>query len=77
MDAFARGLKNAAAIRADGRYETFVKDRYSSWDSDLGSKIEKGETSLSDLESHALQREPGILPSGRQEMLENLLNNFI
>ena len=41
MDAFARGLKNAAAIRADGRYETFVKDRYSSWDSDLGSKIEK------------------------------------
>ena len=25
----ARGLKNAAAIRADGRYETFVKDRYS------------------------------------------------
>ena len=77
MDAFARGLKNAAAIRADGRYETFVKDRYSSWDSDLGSKIEKGETSLSDLEAHALQREPGILPSGRQEMLENLLNNFI
>ena len=77
MDAFARGLKNAAAMRADGRYEEFLKDRYSSWDGDLGAKIENGNTSLSDLEAHALQREPGILPSGRQEMLENLLNNFI
>jgi len=77
MDAFARGLKNAAAMRADGRYEAFLKDRYSSWDGDLGAKIESGNTSLSDLETHALQREPGILPSGRQEMLENLLNNFI
>jgi xylose isomerase len=77
MDAFARGLKNAAAIRADGRYENFLKDRYSSWDGELGSKIENGNTSLADLEAHALSNEPGILPSGRQEMLENLFNNFI
>ena len=77
MDAFARGLKNAAAMRADGRYEEFLKDRYSSWDGELGSKIENGNTSLSALEVHALGREPGTLPSGRQEMLENLLNNFI
>ena len=77
MDAFARGLKNAAAIRADGRYENFIKDRYSSWDGDLGAKIENGNTSLADLEAHALSNEPGILPSGRQEMLENLFNNFI
>ena len=77
MDAFARGLKNAAAIRADGRYENFLKDRYSSWDGELGSKIENGNTSLADLETHALSNEPVILPSGRQEMLENLFNNFI
>jgi xylose isomerase len=77
MDAFARGLKNAAAIRADGRYENFLKDRYSSWDGELGAKIESGNTTLSDLETHSLKQEPGTLPSGRQEMLENLLNNFI
>ena len=77
MDAFARGLKNAAAIRADGRYENFLKERYSSWDGELGAKIESGNTSLADLEAHALSNEPGILPSGRQEMLENLFNNFI
>jgi xylose isomerase len=30
IDAFARGLKIAAAIRAGGELDTFVKDRYSS-----------------------------------------------
>ena len=33
MDAFARGLKIAAAIRKDGRLAKFVKNRYASWDS--------------------------------------------
>jgi xylose isomerase len=32
MDAFARGLKIAAAIRKDGRLADFVKQRYASWD---------------------------------------------
>ncbi|MFP6899798.1 MAG: xylose isomerase, partial [Opitutales bacterium] len=78
MDVFARGLKAAAAIRADGRLEEFIATRYSGWDQGLGAKVEAGETSLADLESHALENdEPGALPSGRQEMLENLLNDFI
>src|ERR1700690_2133951 len=42
MDAFARGLKIAAAIRADGRLANFVKERYASWDSGLGANIESG-----------------------------------
>ena len=33
MDAFARGLKIAAAIRADGMLDKMLKERYSSWDS--------------------------------------------
>src|SRR5712672_681660 len=44
MDAFARGLKIAAAIRADGEFESFVKDRYSSFDSGIGAEIESGKT---------------------------------
>jgi xylose isomerase len=32
MDAFARGLKSAAAIRADGLLAEIVKNRYASWD---------------------------------------------
>ena len=42
MDAFARGLKIAAAIRADGRLAELVKNRYASWDSDIGASIEAG-----------------------------------
>ena len=40
MDAFARGLKIAAAIRADGVLDRFVKERYSSWDTGIGAEIE-------------------------------------
>ncbi len=42
MDAFARGLKIAAAIRRDGRLADFVKQRYSSWDGGIGAQIEAG-----------------------------------
>ena len=78
MDAFARGLKIAHAIREDGRLASFVKDRYASWDVELGSKVEAGQSSLAELEQLALQRgDVKDLASGRQEMLENLINEFI
>jgi xylose isomerase len=77
MDAFARGLKIAAAIIEDGRLGEFVKARYSSWDSGIGAKIEKGEASLETLQAYALSQPEPTIPSGRQEMLENLINDFI
>ena len=77
MDAFARGLKAAAAIRADGRLGEFLHARYASWDSDLGRKIESGRITLEELEQHACEAgEPGLV-SGRQEMLESLFNEFL
>ena len=78
MDAFARGLKIAAAIRADGRLEAFVKNRYRSWDSGIGKKIESGKTSFKTLETYMLKKgEVTKNESGRQEFLENLINEFI
>jgi xylose isomerase len=77
MDAFARGLKIASAIRQDGRMADFVKARYSSFDGALGKKIESGQCSLEELEKIALTSGEPALGSGRQEMLENLLNEFI
>ena len=78
MDAFARGLKIAAAIRKDGRLEKFVEDRYSSWDSGIGAKIEKGKSSFRELEKLMLEKgEASPNASGRQEFLENLINEFI
>lgn len=41
MDAFARGLKIAAAIRKDGRLADFVRGRYASWDTGIGARIEE------------------------------------
>jgi xylose isomerase len=78
MDAFARGLKIAAAIRKDGRLAEFIKDRYSSWDSGFGEQIEKGKVGFKELERYALKLgEVKTNQSGRQEFLENLINEFI
>ena len=78
MDAFARGLKAAAAIRKDGRLAEFVKQRYSSWDSGIGQKIEKGQATFKDLEAYILEKgEIAPNTSGRQEYLEHVFNDFI
>ncbi|WP_269522760.1 xylose isomerase [Coraliomargarita parva] len=77
MDTFARGLKIAHAIREDGRLADFVQKRYSSFDSELGKKIESGACSFDELEKLALNGGEPTLTSGRQEMLENLINEFI
>ena len=50
MDAFARGLKIAAAIRADGVLEKLVKERYGSWDTGIGAEIESGRHDFLSLE---------------------------
>ena len=46
MDAFARGLRIAAAIRADGRLAQMLNDRYASWDNGIGASIEAGKESF-------------------------------
>ena len=78
MDAFARGLKIAAAIRKDGRLADFVKRRYASWDSGIGARIEGGKEDFKSLEAYMLKKaEAAPNESGRQEFLENLINEFI
>ena len=78
MDAFARGLKIAASIRKDGRIAGIVKNRYSSWDSGVGAEVEAGKASFASLEKHALsQPDPIQHGSGRQELIENIINELI
>ena len=77
MDTFARGLKIAAALRADGRIADFVQARYATWDSELGRKIEQGKVSLEELEMTALAQPAPVLSSGGQEYLENIVNEFL
>ena len=78
MDAFARGLKIAAAIRADGVVNDFVSSRYQSWDTGVGAEIESGKHSLESLEAYMLEKgEASPNESGRQEMLENIINRYL
>ena len=77
MDAFARGLKIAAAIREDGRLQEFVTNRYKSWTTGIGAKISNKQISMEEVSAYALSNGEPTLDSGRQEMLENLVNEFI
>ena len=78
MDAFARGLKVAAAIIEDGALSSLLSRRYSSWDSELGRNIESGKSSFRDLEAFIMPKgEAARNQSGRQELLENIVNRYL
>jgi xylose isomerase len=78
MDAFARGLKIAAAMRADGAIERLVAERYASWSGPLGKRIESGTESFKSLEAEMLAKgEAAACTSGRQELFENVVNSYL
>ncbi len=75
MDSFALGLIKAAAIIEDGRIDGFVKQRYASYDSELGRKISSGKATLEEVANKAIEKGAAPLPgSGRQEYLEAVIN---
>ena len=78
MDAFAVGLKLASQIRNEGALKNFVKQRYASWDTGIGAKIEAGQANFEDLEKYMLEKgDASANASGRQEMLENIVNRYV
>ena len=76
MDAFARGLLVAAAIIEDGFLDDFRKSRYRSWEG-AGASVLAGTSSLDECEAFVMAHGEPEVSSGRQEYLENLINNFI
>ncbi len=77
MDAYARGLKAAHALRESGEIEEFVANRYSSYSSGIGRKIVDGQVGFKELEQYALENSIITNSSGRQEMLEGILNRYL
>ncbi len=78
MDAFAAGLKIAAAIRKEGTIAQIVKDRYASWDSGVGAEIESKKHDFKSLEKYMLKKgEATPNTSGRQELFENIVNRYL
>jgi len=78
MDAFARGLKIAAAMRADGVLQKLIDERYASWSGPLGKRIEAGTESFASLEKEMLAKgDAQPCTSGRQELFENVVNTYL
>ena len=77
MDTVARALLIADKITQNGEYHAIRKNRYASFDGGKGQAFERGNLSLEDLFSLAVEKGEPATISGRQEYLENLINRFI
>jgi xylose isomerase len=77
MDSFARAALIAERVLAGSPYKAFRRERYASFDSGKGRDFEEGRLVLEDLRSYALSNGEPKQASGRQEWLENIINNHI
>jgi len=77
MDAFARALVVADNILQHSPYRSFRSNRYASFDSGEGKLFEEGKLSLEDLRAYAFKHGEPKMTSGRQEWLENIINQYI
>ena len=75
MDLFARALLVADKVLKESEYKKLRSDRYSSFDSGEGKAFEDGKLSLEELGKQA----QGAIEqrSGRQELYENIINDYI
>ncbi|OQP54656.1 xylose isomerase [Niastella yeongjuensis] len=77
MDTFARALVIADKVMQKSPYLKFRKDRYASFDSGKGKEFETGALKLEDLREFALTNGEPKQTSGKQEWLENIINQYI
>ena len=78
MDCCARGLKAAAAMIEDGALSDPLAARYANWSGDEAQKMLSGGYSLEEIERWVVAADINPAPiSGRQEMLENIVNRYV
>ncbi|MEJ7692439.1 xylose isomerase [Daejeonella sp.] len=77
MDTFARALIAADNILNKSDYKKIRKERYASFDSGKGKDFAAGKLSLEDLRAFAIEKGEPEVRSGKQELLENLVNRYI
>ncbi len=77
MDIFARGLECAAALLEQSPYESMLKERYASYDAEMGAKFEAGELTLEQVADYSRAAGEPKQISGKQELYEAMVNMYI
>lgn len=77
MDTFARALVVADQVLEKSPLESFRAARYASFDKGPGRDFADGKLRLEDLRDHTLAHGEPQQTSGRQEWLENILNQYV
>jgi len=77
MDTFARALRNAANMISDGSFSRSVQERYSSYNSEFGEKVDNGDASFEDCEEFVKEKGEPETQSSRHEHYENMFNYYV
>jgi xylose isomerase len=77
MDAFSRALIVADKVRTDSDFLKMRKERYASFDGGDGAAFEAGKLSLEDLRELAIKMGEPKQISGKQELYESIINQYI
>jgi xylose isomerase len=77
MDVFARSLVIANKILSESDYTTMRNKRYASFDSGKGAEYEAGKLILEDFRTIAAEVGEPAQISGKQELIEQLINWYI
>lgn len=77
MDAFAKGLKIAYRIVEEGKLDKMIEERYTSFKTGIGLDIVSGKAGFKELERYAMENNDIVNKSGRQELMEAMLNSYI
>lgn len=77
MDTFARALMVANDILTKSPYKKLRAERYASFDSGKGAEFEQGKLTLADLRDIAANSNEPKQISGKQELFENIINQYI
>eukprot|EP00823_Brevimastigomonas_motovehiculus_P005686 TRINITY_DN4237_c0_g1_i1.p1 TRINITY_DN4237_c0_g1~~TRINITY_DN4237_c0_g1_i1.p1 ORF type:complete len:446 (+),score=84.48 TRINITY_DN4237_c0_g1_i1:99-1436(+) len=77
MDTAARALRIVAAMKKDGVLDQLVAERYSSWNTDFGKMMSKGELTLEECEKEAMKTGEPKTISGKQEKFEAIFNRYL
>jgi xylose isomerase len=78
MDCCARGLKAAAKMVEDKALSGPLANRYAGWDKAENQKMLRGEESLEAIAARVEAQNVNPKPvSGKQELLENVVNRYV